>query len=89
MKTKRNNQSIIIKLVITALLGSMGIAYILKKPPTSEIKSYQKQAMPKPYRSGKNSNDNGIYSSGSDSDSDAISLTGSKGSFDQHKVGKD
>ena len=76
-----------IKLIITALLGGLGIFYILKKPPTAEINSYKKQSMPKPYRYKKN--DNRIYSSENSSDSDAISLTGKKGSYDEHLIGRD
>lgn len=87
MKSKNNN-SIIIKLVITAILGSMGIAYILYKPPVSEINSYQKKSMPKPYRF-KSDSDSNSYSSESEADDDAISLTGSKGGYDAHLIGKD
>jgi len=81
------SSSLIIKLIITAILGTMGIAYILHKPPTAEINSYQKQSMPKPYRY-KKENNNGYMSSEQSGDSDDISLMGKKGSYDEHTIGK-
>jgi hypothetical protein len=89
MKTKKTSSSITIKLIITAILGGLGITYIMYKPPVSEVSSYQKQRdnVPKPYRYKKDKNS--FSSSAKESDSDAISLTGKKGSFGEHRIGKD
>ena len=93
-KTKnKTNHSLIVKLIIMGLLGALGIAYIMKKPPTGEVRGYQKQSMAKPFLSrskdsSSSSNNNGSGYSSNSGDSDAISLTGSKGSYDSHRVGK-
>ena len=95
-KTKNKaNHSLIVKLIIMGLLGALGIAYIMKKPPTGEVRGYQKQSMAKPFlsrskdsSSSSSSNNNGSGYSSNSGDSDAISLTGSKGSYDSHRVGK-
>jgi len=85
MKNKKSNSSLAIKLVVTSILGILGISYILYKPPVAEINSYQKQSMSKPrYKKSQSS----FSSSESNSDSDAISLTGKKGGYDQHVIGK-
>lgn len=80
--------SLTIKLIITAILGALGIMYILEKPPTSEINSYQKQGSPKYYRD-KNNDNSSLFSSENSNDNDAISLTGKKGGYDQHVIGSD
>jgi len=87
MKSKKNNSPLIAKLIITAILGALGITYIMYKPPVAEINSYQKQSMAKPYKYKKNKSS---FSSSekNDADSDAISLTGKKGGYDQHVIGK-
>ena len=77
-----------IKVVITGILGALGIMYIMAKPPVSEIRSYQKQAMPKPYSFGnsRGGGRGGYKSSSSNSsaaDSDAISLTGKTGRYNE------
>ena len=89
MKQKKDSSSITIKLIITAILGGLGITYILYKPPVSEVSSYQKQRdnVPKPYRYKKNKSSSS--SSVRESESDAISLTGKKGSFGEHRIGKE
>ena len=87
MKTKKSNLTV--KLIITAILGALGISYIMYKPPVSQVSSYQKQSMPKPYRYKKDSSSKSSSSSSvSEADSDAISLTGKKGSYDSHRIGK-
>ena len=85
-KKKSDSTSIAIKLIITAILGALSITYILYKPPTSEITSYKKQSMPKPYSYSKD-NDSSSFSAESAADDDAISLTGKKGSYDQQIIG--
>jgi len=82
------NASLTIKVVIVGILGALGIMYIMAKPPVSEVRSYQKQAMQKPSY-GKSSSSS--LKSGSDSntaDSDAISITGKAGRFNEHRIGK-
>lgn len=80
------SSSLTIKLIITSILSAMGIAYILYKPPTAEINSYQKQSMPKPYYKKESSNSSS--SSEKSGNGDAISLTGKKGSYNEHRIGK-
>ncbi len=83
--------SLTIKVVITGALGALGIMYIMAKPPVSEIRSYQKQAMPKPYSFGNRRSGGGYRSNSSDNtaaDSDAISLTGKSGRYSEHTIGK-
>ena len=79
------NLSITIKLIITMILAIAGILYILEKSPVSEISNYEKTEMPKPaYRSS-----SGSYSSrASEKDSDAVSLTGESGRYDEVRIGK-
>lgn len=86
MKKKKSNSSITTKLIITTILGALSISYIMYKPPTSEVSNYQKKNMPKPYRYKKNNNS--FFSSEKDSESDSISLTGKKGSYSEHRIGK-
>jgi len=88
MKNKKSNSSLTIKLVVTAVLGALGITYIMYKPPVAEINSYQKQSMPKPYKYKKNKSSFTSSENGNGGDSDAISLTGKKGGYDQHVIGK-
>ena len=74
------------KLIITVILGILGITYILYKPPKSQITSYQKQSMPKPYYTKESSDNN--TSSENAGDSDAVSLMGKKGSYEETTIGK-
>jgi len=67
-------------------LGILGIIYILANPPTAEINNYQKQSTPKPYLN-KNNHDNGSAAAKNAASSDAISLTGKKGRYDEHLIG--
>ena len=83
------NASLTIKIVITVILGVLGIMYIMAKPPVSEVRSYQKQAMPKHFFSkGSSSRYKSDSSNDSASDSDAISLTGKTGRYSEHTIGK-
>lgn len=77
--------SITIKLVILAVLATIGIMYVLEKSPVSEVSNYQKQEMPKPYR-GSSSSDYFSRQS-STADSDAVSLTGQSGAYDEVRIG--
>lgn len=79
--------SISIKLAILAILSALGIFYILEKPPVDRVNNYQKQSVPKPFIRSTNSD----YSSRNsvDSESDAVSLTGKSGSYDEARVGKE
>ena len=85
MKAKKKS-SITIKLIITAILGALSISYIMYKPPVSQISSYKKQPMPKPYSYNKSSNSSD-NSSESSKDSDAISLMGKNGRYDEAVIG--
>ncbi len=77
--------SLTIKLVVLAILAIIGILYILEKSPISEVTHYQKREMPKTYRSPSK----GDYFSRSPtkSDSDAVSLTGKSGAYDEVRIG--
>ncbi len=86
MKNKKSTSSLTAKLIVTAVLGALGITYIMYKPPVAEINSYQKQKMAKPYKYSRNKTSSS--SSEAASDSDAISLTGKTGGYDQHVIGK-
>lgn len=55
-------------------------------PPVEEVNSYQKQSMPKPYQHKKDKSS--FSSSESEGESDAISLTGKKGSYGESRIGK-
>lgn len=76
-----------IKLAILAILAALGIFYILEKPPVDGVNNYQKQSMPKPFIQSRGSD----YSSrkSTDSDSDAVSLTGKSGSYDEARIGNE
>ena len=92
-KKKQSSNSLTIKLIITAVLGALGVMYIMEKPPTAEIRSYQKEKMAKPYRSSSSSSSRSTSSfstsgSNTDADSDAISLTGKSGRYSEHSIGK-
>ena len=86
----KKSMPLTIKVIITGILGALGIMYIMAKPPVSEIRNYQKRAMPKPYSFG-NSRESAYKSSSSSNsaaDSDAISITGKAGRFNEHLTGK-
>ena len=77
--------SLSIKIAILAILAVMGISYILEKSPVDEVSNYKKEKMPKPYV---RSRDNDYFSSkSSDTDSDAVSLTGQSGAYDEVRIG--
>ncbi|MCW9012235.1 MAG: hypothetical protein OQL06_00515 [Gammaproteobacteria bacterium] len=83
---------ITIKVVITALLGIIGIVYILNKSPVSEVDNYQKQDMPKPYKykakQGFFSNKPSSSIDANNGDNDDISLMGKSGRYDDVRIGK-
>lgn len=76
--------SITIKLVIFAALATLGIMYILEKSPVSEVSNYKKEEVKRTYSSGGSSN---FFSSQPDADSDAVSITGSSGHYDEVRIG--
>ena len=77
--------SLSIKIAIFTLLAVMGIVYILEKSPVDEVSNYKKEAMPKPYK--RSSNSDYFSSKSADSDSDAVSLTGKSGAYDEVRIG--
>jgi hypothetical protein len=84
------NISLTVKVVITGILGALGIMYIMAKPPVSEVRSYQKQEMAKPFSFG-SSRSSKVYKSDASSsaaDSDAVSLMGKTGRYSEHTIGK-
>lgn len=75
--------SITIKLTVLALLATLGIIYILEKPPVSEVSNYRKEESRKPY-SRTSSN---FFSSQPSADGDAVSITGGSGAYDEVRIG--
>jgi hypothetical protein len=83
MKAPKKNSSRL-KLILAVIIGIIAIAYIIVNPPTAKINSIQKQSTHTPYRYN---NANEASSSKDSADSDAISLTGKKGRYDEHLIG--
>ena len=84
----KKNTSLTIKLIITCILGVLGIIYIMAKPPVGEISVYKKEPMAKPYSFSKNAKNSKSSNTGAAGDSDAISLTGKAGKYDESRIGK-
>ncbi len=81
---------LILKISVTLVLAVIGIMYIMEKSPRSEVKDYQKQAMPKPSYSRSSG---GFFSDLSESArgdyevNDDVSLTGKSGQYDEVRIG--
>lgn len=76
---------ITIQVAVFTVLAVLGIMYILEKSPVDEVSNYKKEAMPKPYK--RSSNSDYFSSKSSQSDSDAVSLTGQSGAYDEVRIG--
>ena len=92
MSKAKNTKSLVVKVVLFVLLGSLGIFYILKKPPTSEITTFRKSEdnMPQHYF-GKTNTFSKLLSKENKQnvDGDAVSLTGKAGRYEESRIGKE
>lgn len=91
MAKKRNTVSLTIKVIIMSIIFGLGIFYILKKPPTSEVANFKKsdENMPQHFF-GKNNVISRFLSSDKEQEveGDAVSLTGKAGKYEESRIGK-
>ena len=83
----KKSHAITIQLVILSILAALGILYILDTSPVQKVENYQKQEMPKPYV---RRTENSFFSpnKSNTSDSDAVSLMGESGKYDEVRIGR-
>ena len=81
----KKSLSITIRLVVLAILATLGIVYIVHKPPMESVRNYQKEDMPRPYVLSKS---NSFFSSDEETASDSISITNRSGAYDEVRIGK-
>jgi hypothetical protein len=83
----KKSLAISIQLAILSILAVLGIIYILNTSPVEKVENYQKQEMPKPYV---RRTDNSFFSpsKSNTNDSDAVSLMGTSGKYDEVRIGR-
>ena len=88
----KKSMVIIVQVAVFALLATIGIIYILNKPPVEDLGEYEKQEMVQPNRSrsvidsffSPDKTRNSAFSE----ENDDVSLTRQSGRYDEVRIGK-
>lgn len=83
----KKSMIISIQVAIFAIVGALGILYIMNKSPVEDLGDYEKQEMARPNKSKSIVDQFFAPSDNSDSSGDN-SLTGSSGRYDEVRIGK-